>query len=333
MRFVQFADIHLDSNLGGALDLPPEKKEALRDDIRTALARACALAREIKADLVLVPGDLFDYETARGRDGRVPDRYLRRDRPGKGLHRPGQSRQPPPRQPLSLAEGGEGRAEGGTFREKGFPKQRELKDVYKPWSGESYALDMLLESGGRRLSVERDFPRERFVVRDALTNRDISAEFETDLAAHIDRLGANRSEDDLPEAILRVKAALGAYLADLKSLREVERGLAGLERDIAGKRGAVEEELDAVLSILSDAGIAPRDSLEEALRAFEEGEKHYRRFVEIKDSLLPTATIPRCSKTRKSLRRESEKISRFASRAAGSFPGWGSRFPSSSTPP
>ena len=64
MRFVQFADIHLDSNLGGALDLPPEKKEALRDDIRTALARACALVREIKADLVLVPGDLFDYETA-----------------------------------------------------------------------------------------------------------------------------------------------------------------------------------------------------------------------------------------------------------------------------
>lgn len=50
MRFVQFADTHL--GLG-----------AMKSDLCTAFARACALAVDRKADLVLIPGDLFDYET------------------------------------------------------------------------------------------------------------------------------------------------------------------------------------------------------------------------------------------------------------------------------
>jgi len=63
MRFVQFSDTHLDSALGGALGLPAEKKAILRDDIRIAVTRACQLAIDNKADLVLIPGDLFDYES------------------------------------------------------------------------------------------------------------------------------------------------------------------------------------------------------------------------------------------------------------------------------
>lgn len=65
LRFVQFSDVHLDSTIAGALNLPANKITVLQQDICTALARACALASEIRADLVLVPGDLFDFETVR----------------------------------------------------------------------------------------------------------------------------------------------------------------------------------------------------------------------------------------------------------------------------
>lgn len=65
MRFVQFSDCHLDSTIGGALGLPEDKRDVLRQDIRRAVERACALASERRADLVLVPGDLFDYECLR----------------------------------------------------------------------------------------------------------------------------------------------------------------------------------------------------------------------------------------------------------------------------
>lgn len=63
IRFVQFADVHLDSTIGGTLNLPSEKKAVLRQDLRTAFGRACDLARERHADLVLIPGDLFDHES------------------------------------------------------------------------------------------------------------------------------------------------------------------------------------------------------------------------------------------------------------------------------
>lgn len=63
MRFVQFSDVHLDSSIGGALNLPDDKRAILRQDIRASLARACAMVSETRTDIVLIPGDLFDYET------------------------------------------------------------------------------------------------------------------------------------------------------------------------------------------------------------------------------------------------------------------------------
>jgi len=65
MRFIQFADSHLDSVISGALGLPDAKKAQLRDDIRRSVERACSLAVERQADLVLIPGDLFDFECVR----------------------------------------------------------------------------------------------------------------------------------------------------------------------------------------------------------------------------------------------------------------------------
>lgn len=63
MRFIQLADVHLDSRLGGALNLDEEKKAVLRQDLRTALTRACDLAVHHGADVMLIPGDLFDHES------------------------------------------------------------------------------------------------------------------------------------------------------------------------------------------------------------------------------------------------------------------------------
>jgi len=63
MRFVQFSDAHLDSTIAGALNLPGEKRAAIRQDLRTAVARALALAAEHNVQLVLIPGDLFDHES------------------------------------------------------------------------------------------------------------------------------------------------------------------------------------------------------------------------------------------------------------------------------
>ena len=71
----------------------------------------------------------------------------------------------------------------------GFPNQRRskgsltLRDAYEPWNSDTYAIEMNLTVNDRRISLERDFARDAFVVRDRETNRDISAEYEKDLAS------------------------------------------------------------------------------------------------------------------------------------------------------
>ncbi len=63
LRFLQISDLHLDSSLAsGRLGLPPEKVRLRQREIRSMLPSACALARERRVDLVLIPGDLFDDE-------------------------------------------------------------------------------------------------------------------------------------------------------------------------------------------------------------------------------------------------------------------------------
>ncbi len=65
MRFVQFSDVHLYASLTESrLGLPEEKRQKRRRDVRQVVARACFLAKERKCHAVLIPGDLFDDETA-----------------------------------------------------------------------------------------------------------------------------------------------------------------------------------------------------------------------------------------------------------------------------
>lgn len=73
----------------------------------------------------------------------------------------------------------------------GFPKRKQagepvkLKDIYKPWDSDSYCIEMDIIVNGKRLRIERDFARDKFIVRDRDTNRDISAEFDSDLTGQL----------------------------------------------------------------------------------------------------------------------------------------------------
>jgi exonuclease SbcD len=65
VKFVQFSDVHLDASLTESkLALPEEKKQQRRREIRQLVADACSLAQEKDCDLILIPGDLFDDESA-----------------------------------------------------------------------------------------------------------------------------------------------------------------------------------------------------------------------------------------------------------------------------
>ncbi|MCX6345273.1 MAG: AAA family ATPase, partial [Armatimonadetes bacterium] len=70
----------------------------------------------------------------------------------------------------------------------GFPKRKstgeavKLKDIFRPWRGDAYAIEMEIEADGAHYVIERDFARDRFAIREKETNRDISAQCNSDLA-------------------------------------------------------------------------------------------------------------------------------------------------------
>ena len=73
----------------------------------------------------------------------------------------------------------------------GFPKRRQpgevikLSEVYRPWNGDTYAIEMDIIADGQQLRIERDFAKDTFVVRDRETGKDISASYDRDLARQI----------------------------------------------------------------------------------------------------------------------------------------------------
>ncbi|MGI8550702.1 MAG: metallophosphoesterase family protein [Dehalococcoidia bacterium] len=64
-RFIQTSDLHLGSPMtGSSLQLPAAKAEIRRRELREVLGRICALAADEQVDALLIPGDLFDDESA-----------------------------------------------------------------------------------------------------------------------------------------------------------------------------------------------------------------------------------------------------------------------------
>jgi len=73
----------------------------------------------------------------------------------------------------------------------GLPRERRSAeritrlDTYRPWNGDSYAVELCIEVKGRRYLVERDFARNTFLVREFETNRDVTGHFEQDLLSQV----------------------------------------------------------------------------------------------------------------------------------------------------
>ena len=63
LRLLQLSDSHFDAGgVGSELNLPPGKRAERASEARAAFQRALHVAREQKADLVLIPGDLWNDE-------------------------------------------------------------------------------------------------------------------------------------------------------------------------------------------------------------------------------------------------------------------------------
>ena len=66
MRFNQASDFHLDSKMKlSRLDMPIAKVEQRQREIRDVLAKVCDLVKSEDIELLLIPGDLFDYESCK----------------------------------------------------------------------------------------------------------------------------------------------------------------------------------------------------------------------------------------------------------------------------
>ena len=83
VRFLQISDIHLESPCAG---LPWEKG---RRELRRVLSAAIDLAEEISADLLLLPGDIYEHENETSGTGRLLARELERASPTQVLVTPG----------------------------------------------------------------------------------------------------------------------------------------------------------------------------------------------------------------------------------------------------
>ncbi len=95
------------------------------------------------------------------------------------------------------------------------------------------------------------------------------------------------ANDDLAEQLRRVQDALIRYLDDRERLADTETRLLDVSRTIARIRGQMEDEDQAIRSIVSSAGIDPSLAVEDALRAFEEAGKRHGRYCEVKNVLIP----------------------------------------------
>lgn len=93
--------------------------------------------------------------------------------------------------------------------------------------------------------------------------------------------------DDIVEALGRAREALNKYLADRDKLARLDQEIGTLGREIEKVRAGIAEEQEIAQDILGDAGIDKTLPLDVALKAFGEAERNYRRYREIRDSLLP----------------------------------------------
>jgi len=96
-------------------------------------------------------------------------------------------------------------------------------------------------------------------------------------------------DDDIHDALARTRDALSKYLAVRSRSQEIERELLSITRTVTDRNRNIDDETQVIRSILSEAGVDTSLDLAEALKAFDAAGAKYRRYREIKDTLLPAA--------------------------------------------
>ncbi len=118
--------------------------------------------------------------------------------------------------------------------------------------------------------------------------QDFGASVRERAAGFLSGLGMPSGVDvDIAVTLVRARDALSRYLADRCKLQETEADLAAAGRKEADWQRSIAEEKQVIASILSDAGIDPALTNDEALTKFTEAEANYRRYRHIRDTLLP----------------------------------------------
>ena len=64
IKFLQVSDIHLDSSFSSSINFPISKLEIRKREHKSIITKVCQIVRDEDVDLVLIPGDLIDYESS-----------------------------------------------------------------------------------------------------------------------------------------------------------------------------------------------------------------------------------------------------------------------------
>ncbi len=64
LKFLQISDVHLDSDFSSGLNMPPDKVEIRKKEHKGIITKVCQIVKEEEVDIVLIPGDLLDYESS-----------------------------------------------------------------------------------------------------------------------------------------------------------------------------------------------------------------------------------------------------------------------------
>lgn len=167
----------------------------------------------------------------------------------------------------------------------GFPSRRQsgetmkASEVYKPWDGGDYGIEMTVEAGGKRYTIERDFSRDSFTIRNAATNADVSANFDPDLAQSFFGL----SRDDFR----RLALVSGKDVQQFSSSTDIRARLAAAVEGSGGEIGA-----DVAIAALESARYTLEGrslKVESALSRIRDAESLVSRRIAELDVLLDSA--------------------------------------------
>ena len=103
------------------------------------------------------------------------------------------------------------------------------------------------------------------------------------------RLGVECAAEDALDVLGSTKIRLQKHIEDRGVRRALELDLSSASREVALRQEAIRDEEKTIADILSDARIDSTLPLNEAMKRFEDAEKLYAHYKQVRDTLLPAA--------------------------------------------